>query len=197
MASTIPITKIDGLPSDLVRPHQSGYGKLLGIFDCGVLKMARGQSAFKQSDVTRALRAASAAGQPVHRFEIDRQGKMSCSSVSMGGKTRWATNGTKSNAASAEIRARLHRLAWQATLLLPPSRIQTARRWYRRLRGGGGDLPGGKAPWVALSVGTIARLAEDEEPERTRSERQHTALRLSHRMIGDTVSYFRLSGEQT
>jgi hypothetical protein len=76
MTSTIPIKKIDGLPSDLVRPHQSGHGKLLGIFDCGVLKMARGHSAFKQSDVTRALRAASAAGQPVHRFEIDRDGKI-------------------------------------------------------------------------------------------------------------------------
>jgi hypothetical protein len=61
--------KIDGLPSDLVRPHQSGQGKVLGFADCGVLKMARGQSAFKQSDVTRALRAASAAGQPIHRFE--------------------------------------------------------------------------------------------------------------------------------
>jgi hypothetical protein len=60
----------------LVRPYQSGDGKLLGIFDCGVLKMARGQSAFKQSDVTRALRAASAAGQPIQRFEIDREGKI-------------------------------------------------------------------------------------------------------------------------
>jgi hypothetical protein len=38
--------------------------------------MARGQSTFKQSDVTRALRAASAAGQPVQRFEIDREGKI-------------------------------------------------------------------------------------------------------------------------
>jgi hypothetical protein len=71
MTSTIPIKKIDGLPSDLVRPHQSGHGKSLGIFDCGVLKMARGQSAFKQTDVTRALRAVSAARQPVQRIEID------------------------------------------------------------------------------------------------------------------------------
>jgi hypothetical protein len=71
MTSTIPIKNFDGLPSDLVRPHQSGEGRLSGIFDCGVLKMARGQSAFKQIDVTRALRAVSAAGQPVQRIEID------------------------------------------------------------------------------------------------------------------------------
>jgi len=38
--------------------------------------MARGPLAFKQGDVTRALRAASAAGQPVQRFEIDREGKI-------------------------------------------------------------------------------------------------------------------------
>jgi hypothetical protein len=43
----------------------------LGIFDCGVLKMARGQLAFKKTDVTRALRAMSAAGQAVDRVEID------------------------------------------------------------------------------------------------------------------------------
>jgi hypothetical protein len=46
------------------------------FFDCGFLKMARGQSAFKQSDVTRALRAVSAAGQPIQRVEIDREGKI-------------------------------------------------------------------------------------------------------------------------
>jgi len=38
--------------------------------------MARGPLAFKQGDVTRALRAASAAGQPVQRFEINREGKI-------------------------------------------------------------------------------------------------------------------------
>ena len=38
--------------------------------------MAKGQLAFKQTDVTRALRAAYAAGQPVQRFEIDREGKI-------------------------------------------------------------------------------------------------------------------------
>ena len=38
--------------------------------------MARGRLGFKQTDLTRALRAASAAGQPVQRFEIDREGKI-------------------------------------------------------------------------------------------------------------------------
>ena len=38
--------------------------------------MAKGQLRFKQRDLTRALRAASAAGQPVRRFEIDREGKI-------------------------------------------------------------------------------------------------------------------------
>src|SRR5262245_18221106 len=70
MTNTIPIKKFDGLPPALVRPHRSGEGSLLGIFDCGVLKMARGQLAFKQSDVTRVLRAVSAAGQLVQRVEI-------------------------------------------------------------------------------------------------------------------------------
>jgi hypothetical protein len=64
------------LPSDLVRPHQSGDGKLLGIFHCGVFKMARGRLAFKQGDLTRALRGVSAAGQSVQRVEIDREGKI-------------------------------------------------------------------------------------------------------------------------
>jgi len=38
--------------------------------------MARGRLGFKQTDLTRALLAASAAGQPVQRFEIDREGKI-------------------------------------------------------------------------------------------------------------------------
>jgi hypothetical protein len=38
--------------------------------------MAKGQLRFKQRDLTRALRAASAAEQPVRRFEIDREGKI-------------------------------------------------------------------------------------------------------------------------
>jgi hypothetical protein len=38
--------------------------------------MAKGQLRFKQRDLTRALRAASAAGQLVQRFEIDREGKI-------------------------------------------------------------------------------------------------------------------------
>jgi len=32
--------------------------------------------AFKQRDLTRALRAAAKAGQPVQRFEIDREGRI-------------------------------------------------------------------------------------------------------------------------
>ena len=38
--------------------------------------MARGRLRFTQTDLKRALRAACAAGQPVQRFEIDRQGKI-------------------------------------------------------------------------------------------------------------------------
>ena len=38
--------------------------------------MARGRLAFKQTDLTRALRAVSATGQPVQRVEIDREGKI-------------------------------------------------------------------------------------------------------------------------
>jgi hypothetical protein len=38
--------------------------------------MGRGRLAFKQRDLTRALRAAAKAGHPVQRFEIDREGKI-------------------------------------------------------------------------------------------------------------------------
>jgi len=76
MTETIPSKNSDGLPSDLVRPHQSGEGRLLGIFDWEIWKMARARLAFKQTDVMRALRAAFAAGRPVQRFEIDREGKI-------------------------------------------------------------------------------------------------------------------------
>jgi hypothetical protein len=38
--------------------------------------MSRGPCTFKQQDVTRALRAADAAGREVHRVEIDRNGKI-------------------------------------------------------------------------------------------------------------------------
>jgi hypothetical protein len=38
--------------------------------------MSRTASAFRQSDVTRALRAAGAAGHAVKRVEIDRDGKI-------------------------------------------------------------------------------------------------------------------------
>ena len=38
--------------------------------------MGRGRLPFKQRDLTRALRAAAKAGQPVQRFEIDREGRI-------------------------------------------------------------------------------------------------------------------------
>jgi hypothetical protein len=38
--------------------------------------MARGQLAFRQKDVTRVVRAVSAAGQSIQRVEIDREGKI-------------------------------------------------------------------------------------------------------------------------
>ena len=38
--------------------------------------MARGRLRFMQTDLKRALRGASAAGRPVQRFEIDREGKI-------------------------------------------------------------------------------------------------------------------------
>jgi hypothetical protein len=38
--------------------------------------MSRGPQTFKQTDVTKAIRAAVAAGLPVARFEIDRDGKI-------------------------------------------------------------------------------------------------------------------------
>ena len=54
----------------------TGNAAPLIAFVEGVLKMARGRLAFKQRDLTRALRAVSAAGQPVQRVEIDREGKI-------------------------------------------------------------------------------------------------------------------------
>src|SRR5262245_47000129 len=41
-----------------------------------VTVMARGPASFKQQDLTRALRAAKAAGIDVQRFEIDKTGKI-------------------------------------------------------------------------------------------------------------------------
>jgi hypothetical protein len=38
--------------------------------------MPRGRCNFRQGDVTRAIRAAGAAGREVHRVEIDRDGKI-------------------------------------------------------------------------------------------------------------------------
>lgn len=38
--------------------------------------MARGACTFRQQDVTRALRAAKAAGETVQRIEIDKSGKI-------------------------------------------------------------------------------------------------------------------------
>jgi len=38
--------------------------------------MARGEANFKQQDLTRALRAAKAAGIEVERFEVDKTGKI-------------------------------------------------------------------------------------------------------------------------
>ncbi|RJF69610.1 hypothetical protein [Rhodopseudomonas palustris] len=38
--------------------------------------MSRGAQTFRQADVTKALKAAAAAGITVQRFEIDREGKL-------------------------------------------------------------------------------------------------------------------------
>jgi hypothetical protein len=38
--------------------------------------MPKGTSAFRQSDVTRAVKAVKAAGEPVARVEIDQEGKI-------------------------------------------------------------------------------------------------------------------------
>jgi hypothetical protein len=38
--------------------------------------MSRGIQAFKQTDITKAIRGAQNAGLDVHRFEIDRAGKI-------------------------------------------------------------------------------------------------------------------------
>jgi hypothetical protein len=76
MTETIFTKKFDGLPSALVRPHLVRRGNTLGIFDLGALKMARGRLAFRQGDVTRALRGVSAAGQAGQRIEINREGKI-------------------------------------------------------------------------------------------------------------------------
>jgi hypothetical protein len=39
-------------------------------------KMSRGLQVFRQTDITKAIRAAQKAGLDVHRFEIDRAGKI-------------------------------------------------------------------------------------------------------------------------
>jgi hypothetical protein len=79
MTETTPTKKFDALPPALVRPHLIRQAKILGILNCfseGVLKMARGRLAFKQRDLTRAVRAVCAAGTPVKRVEINREGKI-------------------------------------------------------------------------------------------------------------------------
>jgi len=38
--------------------------------------MSRGAQTFRQADITKALKAAAAAGMVVQRFEIDRDGKL-------------------------------------------------------------------------------------------------------------------------
>jgi hypothetical protein len=38
--------------------------------------MSRGRHAFRQADITRAIKAAQAAGQEVSRFEIDHDGRI-------------------------------------------------------------------------------------------------------------------------
>ena len=38
--------------------------------------MSRGLQVFRQTDITKAIRAAQKAGLDVHRFEIDRAGKI-------------------------------------------------------------------------------------------------------------------------
>jgi hypothetical protein len=57
--------------------------------------MSRGAQTFKQGDVTKALKAASAAGMDVKRVEIDREGKIVIvagapeAAVSLAGGNEW------------------------------------------------------------------------------------------------------------
>ena len=79
MTEAIPTRKRNGLPRGLVCPHPIRQRKTFALLNCfseGVLKMAKGRLAFKQRDLTRALRAMSAAGTPAQRVEIDREGKI-------------------------------------------------------------------------------------------------------------------------
>jgi hypothetical protein len=66
--------------------------------------MARTPSTFRQQDVTRAVKAVTAAGVNIARVEIDKSGKIVIVTADKA-PSRRATNGTKSDAPAAEIRA--------------------------------------------------------------------------------------------
>src|SRR5262249_36402444 len=90
-----------------------------------------------------------------------------CSSANLNSEmTRRATNGTRFDAASAKIRARLHRPAWPSTFLLPPRWLQKdsiarpamVARLYGRLRNGAGRAAGADRQRTT-KPGTVRALA--------------------------------------
>ena len=75
--------------------------------------MSRGQQTFRQSDITKALRATVKAGFAVQRIEIDKNGKIvvvTGTPQDADGAKPEETNGTRfSHEASAQVRAGVHR----------------------------------------------------------------------------------------
>src|SRR5262249_4969718 len=89
--------------------------------------MSRAPSTFRQQDVTRAVKAVTAAGVHIARVEIDKTGKIVI--IAAAGQVdlaRWwrPTNGTASNETPAEICPRLHRPTREAPVLFPSGWFQ-------------------------------------------------------------------------
>ena len=85
--------------------------------------MARTPAAFRQADVTRAVRAVAAAGVDIGRVEIDKLGKIVI--VAADGKARRRRGGERMGPRMklpSYVHA-LRRSAWAAPLLLPQARL--------------------------------------------------------------------------